>query len=134
MLFSDDRRPSPTMPFPRDEAPYRPVQSEPEQIPPPVNDVDRDVVGCFYWHTVLLIHPFLLSLLTDFFHPFNHSLQEIFNHVAADIETFTYKIGSALPKDDGSKKKKKKNAPTFGEQLTHKYLLFNFPKDVKKKL
>ncbi|TRY66885.1 hypothetical protein DNTS_033047, partial [Danionella cerebrum] len=34
---------------------------------------------------------------------------EIFNHVAADIETFTYKIISALPKDDGSNKKKKKN-------------------------
>ncbi|XP_067269845.1 epidermal growth factor receptor kinase substrate 8-like protein 3b isoform X2 [Pseudorasbora parva] len=75
----DDRRLSPTMPILRDEAPYRPMQSEPEQGPPPVNDVDRDA--------------------------------EIFNHVAADIETFTYKIGSALPKNDGSKKKKKKDSP-----------------------
>ncbi|KAK7146046.1 hypothetical protein R3I93_013692 [Phoxinus phoxinus] len=75
----DDRRPSPTMRFPREEAPYRPVPSEPEPMPPPVNDVDRDA--------------------------------EIFNHVAADIETFIYKIGSALPKNDGSKKNKKKNAP-----------------------
>lgn len=90
LLFSDDRRPSPTMPFPRDEAPYRPVQSEPEEIPPPVNDVDRDAVGCFYWHTVLLIHPFFVIVIDTLiiFHPFNHSLQEIFNHVAADIETF----------------------------------------------
>lgn len=75
----DDRRPSPTMQFPRDEVPFRPVQSEREQTPPPFNDVNRDI--------------------------------EILNHVAADIETFTYKVGSALPKDDGSKKKKKKNAP-----------------------
>ncbi|XP_073675423.1 epidermal growth factor receptor kinase substrate 8-like protein 3b isoform X2 [Garra rufa] len=71
-----DRRPSPTMPFPREEAPYRPMQFEQEQPPPSVNDVERD--------------------------------SEIFNHVAADIETFAYKVGSALPKDDGSKKKKKK--------------------------
>lgn len=49
--------------------------------------------------------------MTYFFHLSNNSLQEILNHVAADIETFTYKVGSALPKDDGSKKKKKKNAP-----------------------
>ncbi|KAK9970531.1 hypothetical protein ABG768_026468 [Culter alburnus] len=75
----DDRRPSPTMPFPRDEAPYKPMQSEPEQIPPPVNVADRDA--------------------------------EIFNHVAGDVEIFIYKVGSALPKDDGNKKKKKKNAP-----------------------
>lgn len=140
MLFPDDRQPSPTMSFPRDEAPYRLMQSEPEQVPPPVNDVDRDAVGCFYWealcyHTVLLIYPFIHHFLTHFFHPFNHSLQEIFNHVAADVETFIYKLGSGLPKDDGSKKKKKKNAPkNFGEELTHWYLLFNFPKDVKKKI
>ncbi|KTG45835.1 hypothetical protein cypCar_00001176 [Cyprinus carpio] len=75
----DDRRLSPTMPFPRDEAPFRQVQSEQEQAPPAFNDVERD--------------------------------SEIFNHVAADIETFVYKVGSALPKEDGSKKKKKKNAP-----------------------
>lgn len=75
----DDRWPSPAMPFPRDEAPYKPVQSEQEQAPPAFNEVERD--------------------------------SEIFNHVAADIETFVYKVGSALPKDDGSKKKKKKNAP-----------------------
>uniref|UniRef100_A0A673I3Y2 Epidermal growth factor receptor kinase substrate 8-like protein 3 n=1 Tax=Sinocyclocheilus rhinocerous TaxID=307959 RepID=A0A673I3Y2_9TELE len=38
----------------------------------------------------------------------------------ADIEIFTYKVGSALPEDDGSKKKKKKNAAKqFGEKLTH---------------
>ncbi|XP_016330197.1 epidermal growth factor receptor kinase substrate 8-like protein 3 isoform X1 [Sinocyclocheilus anshuiensis] len=72
----DDRRPSSTMPFPRDEAPNRPMQSDQEQTQPPFSDVERD--------------------------------SEIFNHVAADIEIFTYKVGSALPKDDG--KKKKKNA------------------------
>ncbi|KAL1269886.1 hypothetical protein QQF64_032175 [Cirrhinus molitorella] len=76
----EDRLPSPTMPFPREEAPYRPMQFEQEQPPRTVSDVERD--------------------------------SEIFNHVAADIETFVYKVGSALPKDDGSKKKKnkKKNA------------------------
>ncbi|KAI2661666.1 Epidermal growth factor receptor kinase substrate 8-like protein 3 [Labeo rohita] len=37
---------------------------------------------------------------------------EIFNHVAADIETFVYKVNSALPKDDGNKKKKKKKKNT----------------------
>jgi len=110
-FFSDDRQPSPTMPFPRDEAPYRPVQSEPDHIPPPVNDMDRDAVGCFYWQ-VLLIHPSIHAVHhcidTFLFHLFNHSLQEIFNHVAADIETFIYKVGSALAKDDGTKKKKRK--------------------------
>lgn len=89
----DDRQPSPTMPFPRDEALYRPMRSEPEEVPPSVIDVERDA--------------------------------EIFNHVAADIETFIYKLGSALPKDDGSKKKKKKNAaqlvasiPTVNEYIS----------------
>ncbi|XP_043102390.1 epidermal growth factor receptor kinase substrate 8-like protein 3b [Puntigrus tetrazona] len=74
----DDRRLSPTMPFLRDEAPFRPMQYEQEQAPPAFSDVERD--------------------------------SEIFNHVAADIETFVYKIDLALPKNDGSKKQKKKNA------------------------
>lgn len=84
------------------------------------------------YHTVLLIYPFIsisisYHFLTHFFHPFNHSLQEIFNHVAGDVETFIYKVASALPKDDGTKKKKKKNAPkNLGEELTHyTFLLFN---------
>uniref|UniRef100_A0A672PD34 EPS8-like 3b n=1 Tax=Sinocyclocheilus grahami TaxID=75366 RepID=A0A672PD34_SINGR len=40
--LKNDRRPSPTMPFPRDEAPNRPMQSEQEQTQPPFSDVERD--------------------------------------------------------------------------------------------
>lgn len=36
------------------------------------------------------------------------SIQEIFNHVLADIEFFIGKVGAALAQEDGKKKKKKK--------------------------
>ncbi|RXN08534.1 epidermal growth factor receptor kinase substrate 8 3 isoform X1 [Labeo rohita] len=44
----EDRRPSPTMPFSRDEAPYRPMQVEQEQPPPSATDVARDSIVTHY--------------------------------------------------------------------------------------
>lgn len=45
-----------------------------------------------------------------------YSLQEIFNHVLADIEFFIGKVGAALAQEDGKKKKKKdKSAVIYGK-------------------
>lgn len=66
----------------------------------------------FIVKTVISAHLSIRSFI-DTLH--QHSLQEIFNHVAADIEIFINKVGAALSTSDESKKKKKeKNAKKQG--------------------
>lgn len=120
-LFPDDHQP-PMFP-PKEESYYSPEMQEQQnhsslQPSPPFLDIDSSVVSlsstnssCIQYQVSKMylkyIHVHLTVCLYIYLKTF--SLQEIFNHVLADIEFFIGKVGTALAQMDGKKKKKKKN-------------------------
>lgn len=130
-LFPDDHQP-PMFP-PREESFLSPDvherQSHINQQPsPPMLDTDRSVVSlsstnsAFFSSKINFLKCVHVHLIVCFpIHLFKYcisSLQEIFNHVVADIEIFMGKVGAALAQVDGKKKKKKKGKSTiiYGKQ------------------